>query len=570
MAVFSAAGAPGDLDMAFNPDVAVPGGNPIYTAVPEPQGGILIGGGFHTVGGVSHPYFARLFANGALDASFNPNAGGPVRATGTLRNGKIIAAGEFTAAQGTTRNRIAQYSPEGTLDPVFDPNADGFVNGLLVQPDDRIVFNGLFTSLHGTARNRAARDNPNGTLDPQFNPGADNNVRGMALQPDGNVLLAGVFTTLGGLPRNRIARVLSDGSPDTDFNPNANGEVYCVVLQPDGKVLIGGDFTTVAGVSRTRLARLQPNGSLDPSLNVSVNGIVRWIMMQTDGKILLGGEFTTVGGVTRNRIARLLATGTLDTTFNPNANERVYCASMYADGRILIGGNFTSVGGTARNSVARLANDPANQSLAVPSPAQVQWLRGGASPETNQVTFEYSSDGESGWTLLGSAVRITGGWELAGLTLPANGLIRAGARTTGGYGNGSSVLLETVTAYSFSPIEIWRHTHFGTIANSGSAALDADPDLDGMDNLLEFAFGLDPNTPDAAELPAWEQNDDDFVLTFTSPPDAGNTTYIAEYSSSLEPESWTPIPNTSSPPHYKFYAPVRAGRRLYLRSRITP
>jgi hypothetical protein len=205
----------------------------------------------------------------------------------------------------------------------------------------------------------------------------------------------------------------------------------------------------------------------------------------------------------------------------------------------------------------------------VPSPAQVQWLRGGASPETNQVTFEYSSDGEFDWTLLGSAVRITGGWELAGLTLPANGLIRAGARTTGGYGNGSSVLLETITAYSFSPIEIWRQTHFGSTADSGSAALHADPDLDGMDNLIEFAFGLDPNKPDTAELPGWEQDDDDFVLTFTRPEEAGDLTCVAEYSSSLEPESWTPIPNVSVPPDYTFYAPVRAGRRLYLRVRIS-
>ena len=46
----------------------------------------------------------------------------------------------------------------------------------------------------------------------------------------------------------------------------------------------------------------------------------------------------------------------------------------------------------------------------------------------------------------------------------------------------------------------WRQTHFGTTANSGNAADGADPDHDGMNNLMEFALNLPPNA--ASQVPA--------------------------------------------------------------------
>ena len=49
-------------------------------------------------------------------------------------------------------------------------------------------------------------------------------------------------------------------------------------------------------------------------------------------------------------------------------------------------------------------------------------------------------------------------------------------------------------------IEQWRQTHFGSTENIGDGADDADPDMDGLDNILEFGFGLDPNVNDVAAL----------------------------------------------------------------------
>jgi len=49
-----------------------------------------------------------------------------------------------------------------------------------------------------------------------------------------------------------------------------------------------------------------------------------------------------------------------------------------------------------------------------------------------------------------------------------------------------------------SALESWRATHFGSAANEGPGADDADFDLDGLPNLVEYALGSDPTQAGAA------------------------------------------------------------------------
>lgn len=54
---------------------------------------------------------------------------------------------------------------------------------------------------------------------------------------------------------------------------------------------------------------------------------------------------------------------------------------------------------------------------------------------------------------------------------------------------------------SLAPHQQWRLDNFGTTANSGDAADDADPDRDGIMNFLEYALGGDPAQGDPGILP---------------------------------------------------------------------
>ncbi len=407
----------------------------------------MLGGYFTSVGGTTRNRIARLNADGTLDSAFNPNANDNVFSVAIQPDGKILLGGNFTSVGGATRNYIARLNANGTLDSTFNPNLNGYVHSVTLEPNGKILLGGYFTSVGGTTQNRIARLNANGTLDSAFNPNADSEVYSVAIQSDGKILLGSYFTSVGG--RNFIARLNADGTLDSAFNPNVNSSVYSMAIQSDGKILLGGYFTSVGGTTRNRIARLNADGTLDSAFNPNADSYVESMAIQSDGKILLGGYFTSVGGTTRNRIARLNADGTLDSAFNPNADDAVRSVALQADGKILLGGDFTSVGGTARNYIARFVNEPATQTLEKPDVTQLRWLRGGTAPEIEQVVFEQLVG--SSWSPLGTGTRISGGWEKTGLSLPADGFVRARGISRGGGLNGSGSIIEQVLGFGAVP-----------------------------------------------------------------------------------------------------------------------
>ena len=84
------------------------------------------------------------------------------------------------------------------------------------------------------------------------------------------------------------------------------------------------------------------------------------------------------------------------------------------------------------------------------------------------------------------------------------------------------------------PIDAWRFANFGANANVANIAGDlADPDRDGIANLLEYALGLDPQTSSAASLPALGTAGGYLTITFTRPLSATDVSYIVQVTSDL-------------------------------------
>jgi uncharacterized delta-60 repeat protein len=308
----------------------------VYSIAVQADGKILAGGAFNgasSMGGQTRNYIARLETDGRLDRTLALGMlGSVVYATAVQPDGKILIGGGFSNVLGMVRNNIARLNTDGTLDIAFDPNANGEVDAIAVQSDGKVLVGGNFSgvnSIGGQTRNYIARlDATNGLAD-SFNPNASATVYAIAVQADGKILVGGFFNGIngiGGQTRNRIARLDATTGLADAFNPNASNIVYSIVVQADGKILAGGAFTGIGGQTRNSIARLDPTTGLADSFNPSANNTVYSIAVQADGKVLVGGQFSgaiSIGGQTRNRIARLDATNGLADSFNPNANGDV-------------------------------------------------------------------------------------------------------------------------------------------------------------------------------------------------------------------------------------------------------
>lgn len=115
----------------------------------------------------------------------------------------------------------------------------------------------------------------------------------------------------------------------------------------------------------------------------------------------------------------------------------------------------------------------------------------------------------------------------------------------------------------------WRQAHFGSESNSGDGADENDHDKDGIANLFEFAFGLDPKQNSAGQLPGGERIGDQFEIRFTPPAGILGIIHGAEWSSTLHPDSWLPVANTGELPEHAFSVPVNGKSRLFLRLKVT-
>jgi hypothetical protein len=92
------------------------------------------------------------------------------------------------------------------------------------------------------------------------------------------------------------------------------------------------------------------------------------------------------------------------------------------------------------------------------------------------------------------------------------------------------------------PIDLWRLNHFGSSTNTGPGADGADPDHDGLVNLVEYALGLDPNTPDPDPLSLSLTGGHLNIIYQRPHPARPDISYIAEVSDSLAPAVWNSGP----------------------------
>lgn len=153
-------------------------------------------------------------------------------------------------------------------------------------------------------------------------------------------------------------------------------------------------------------------------------------------------------------------------------------------------------------------------------------------PGDEQRHVYYSDDGGDTWArITRDTMRIP---DVNGLALdphrPGTVWISTAGRTT------------TIFTPFDTPLQAWLYEHFGVTDPSGDAALDADPDGDGIPNLFEYAFGGDPTTPHTATLSSpliLEDNGESyFAIQAERNPNATDIVIGAEAATQLQPGDW--------------------------------
>lgn len=404
----------------------------------QPNGYVLAGGDFTPD---PYPYWYGRFnllaigpdGNIVVGAFYcNPNA--PVHAIAVQTNGTVFIGGAFSLVSGNPHNRLARLDSIGVIDDTFTNDCDGLVRCLALQADGAVLVGGDFAAVGARPRTRLARLLPDGSVDASFSPVADGSVMSLAVQADGKILVGGNFQNLAGQPCQRLGRLNTNGTFDSSFSCAANSDVAALAVQKDGKILAGGFFTTLGGQARVGFARLNSDGSLDSAFNSQVGNAddaVTSIALDTDGRVVLGGLFTKIASVPLGQgLARLGSDGALDLSFAPGAG-RVNALALQKDGRIVVGGSFTTLGGLTRPGLGRLYGAGLGVENVAFDNSIATWLRSGAGPEVWRATFEVSSNA-SAWGSPVEGVRVAGGWQATGLTIPSNSLVRTRGFVVGG------------------------------------------------------------------------------------------------------------------------------------------
>lgn len=315
--------ADGTLDTGFNPGLSFTNfsnAGSIAAIVQDSNQRLLVAGEFTEVNGVTRRYIVRLLADGHLDPFFNTGLGPDARVMSVILqpDGKILISGGFNSVNGESRKRFARLNTDGSVDESFDVGANVYVNTAALQADGKIIFAGGVQQASGIVQ-AIGRLNSDGSIDQTFaqQMGFTGGTPGpLAIQQDGKILVGGTFNSLNGAPRNGLLRLNADGTPDTAFSSGTGGlrHVSRILVQPYGRILIGGSFADATGFMRQGIMLLNGNGSLNRNFNLGMefDNTISGMAVQPDGKLVIVGQFRSLNGSTHLGVARLLLSSAAD------------------------------------------------------------------------------------------------------------------------------------------------------------------------------------------------------------------------------------------------------------------
>jgi uncharacterized delta-60 repeat protein len=288
---------------------------------------LIFSGGSYTFSGLK--YGILLKPNAFLDTIYRFQniqrfSGGNVQSAIEQPDGKLIVGGGFTFYDGILANRRVRLNRDFTIDTTFESSTlvSNTVMSCVLQNDGKIVMGGFFVTFNDVTQNRIVRLNTDGTTDNTFNIGtgvSNGSVTSLTMQSDGKILMSSGGVTYNGNDIKGLCRLNTDGTFDNTFNTGlgfSSAPTFMKIL-PDNKIIAGGSFTTFNGITQNRFIRLNLDGTIDNTFNIGTgfSASTSDFNLLPDGRYLITGSFSIYNGVTVNGICILFPDGSLDTSF---------------------------------------------------------------------------------------------------------------------------------------------------------------------------------------------------------------------------------------------------------------
>ncbi len=212
-----------------------------------------------------------------------------------------------------------------------------------------------------------------------------------------------------------------------------------------------------------------------------------------------------------------------------DGNTWTTIASGVSVGELVYGSDRFVGGGASAGIVSSDVGAP----LILRQPVSVQIRAGGSA------TFSVSAGGVALSYQWRKGEAPIPGATAATLTLPNATVAAAGDYSVIVSGNGLSVTSATAALVVTSPFDEWVERSFSTAQREDAAVagVNADPDHDGLSNLMEYALGREPLVAEAMAATTTSNDGTDWIFTYTRPADRTDVTYAVEVSTDLA--TWT-------------------------------
>ncbi len=344
----------------------------VRSILPLPDGRLLVGGRFTwTAGDQTNSGLMRLFADGSIDYSFDPEGGvaktsglpSTVYALALRSDGKVLVGGDFAAYGNATRRGLVQVLGDSWRPPAVTR-----------EPESQIIRAGRSAVLH-VLTTFPPMPSHQWLQNGQLLGGATN--QWLELN-DVSLHQAGAYQVIVsnglGSATSAVAQVTiepapsSPGSPrlDRPIGTGADGFVWSSLRLRDGRILVAGNFNQIDGHDRICLAALKPDGSLDPQFDAGLPAfspifLDRWRLSLAEdsrGRIYVGGTVTNLDGAAVSGVVRLLPDGRFDAQFLPEKGDNaVLSLGVLSNDRVVIAGAGYRVDGIPTGPLAALNVD---------------------------------------------------------------------------------------------------------------------------------------------------------------------------------------------------------------------